>query len=173
MENEKLTVSDRVIVYMVCALILVFTGGFFLSAKRDFSENENRKLAQFPEYSFTALKEGRFTDGIKEYVTDQFPMRDEFLGIHSEALRMSGRKEIGGVYLAGDGSLINAYEEPKNIDKDITQWTKLADNLTDARVSLMLVPTAVTVNKDRLPKQAPDRLAQELYERSGGFGGPR
>ena len=165
MENEKITVTKRVTVYLIAALILIFTVGFFLSEKKDFSESENRKLASWPAFSFTSLRDGSFTAGVKDYACDHFAQRDTFLGIVSSAERVSGRKEIDGVYLASDGSLINAYAEPKNVDKDIEQWTKLADKVENAHVSLMLVPTAVSIYKDKLPEGAPDREAQEMYGR--------
>ncbi len=163
MENEKVTLSQRITVYLISALILVFTAAFFLLPKKDFSDNENRKLTSFPEISFKNLQSGRLMSGLKDYASDHFPLRDEFLGMMSATLRSSGRKEIGGVYLAKDGALINAYGEAKYVDKDITQWTRLSQNVENAKLYLMLVPTAVSIEAESLPEGAPDHAAQELY----------
>ncbi len=162
-ENEKVSVTKRVTVYLIAAMILVFAFSFLVTEKKDFSESENRKLASWPEFSFAALRSGSLTEGVKSYVSDHFPKRDELLGIASGAKRLAGQKELGGVYLAEDGYLINAYEAPKNVEKDIAQWSKLAEKVEHAHVSLMLVPTAVSIYKDKLPANAPDRVAQEMY----------
>ena len=77
-----------------------------------------------------------------------------FLNIVSEAERISGRKQIGDIYLCDDGTLIQAYAKPENTDRIIRQYTKLCDATEDAKLYLMLVPTAVTIEKDRLPKGA-------------------
>lgn len=165
MDDEKVTLSQRITVYLISALIVGLTAAFFLLPHRDFSDNENRRLASLPEFSFKTLQSGRLTGGLKDYASDHFPFRDEFLGMMSGALRSSGRKEIGGVYLAKDGALINAYAEPRYVEKDITQWTRLAQNVEHAKVYLMLVPTAVSVESEKLPDGAPDATAQALYEK--------
>ncbi len=158
-QKKKVNMSDRVAVYLICAMILVFTAAFFAAKKKDFSESENRYLAKLPEAGFKQLKEGKFTEGLEKYVTDHFPEREKFLSIVSEAERMSGRKQIGDIYLAKDGSLIQKYQRPENADKDIAQFTKLCDAAAGKNIYLMLVPTAVSVREEMLP----DRIPEEDY----------
>ena len=130
---------------LVCAMILCFGIAFFVTPKKEFSESENRTLAKAPEFTFENVKSGRFMDGIGTYAADHFPMRDRFLSIMTETERLSGRKEINGVYLAQDGSLIEVYDAPVNTQKQIAQFTKLAENVENADCYLMLVPTAVKI----------------------------
>ena len=163
-EKEKITITDRVVVYLVCAMILCFGIAFFVTPKKEFSESENRTLAKAPEFTFENVKSGRFTDGIGTYAADHFPMRDSFLSIMTETERLSGRKEINGVYLAQDGSLIEVYDAPVNTEKQITQFAKLAQNVENAQCYLMLVPTAVSIYEDRLPENSPDAAAQKIPE---------
>ncbi len=172
MEDEKVTLSQRITVYLICALILGLSAAFFLLPAKDFSENENRKLASLPEFSVKTLQNGRLMSGLKDYASDHFPFRDEFLGMMSGTLRSSGRKEIEGVYLAEDGALINAYVKPRYVEKDISQWTKLAQNVKDTRTFLMLVPTAVSIEAGSLPEGAPDATAQLLYRQDPQTEGP-
>ena len=162
--EEPLTLTDRVVVYLICAMILCFGIAFFATPKKDFSDNENRTLAKMPEWTFENIKNGRFTDGIGTYAADHFPMRDSFLGIMTETERLSGRREINGVYIAKDDSLIEVYDAPVNTEKQIAQFTKLAQNVENAQCYLMLVPTAVSVYSDQLPKNAPDELAQRMQD---------
>ena len=160
--EEKISITDRVVVYLICAMILCFGIAFFVTPKKEFSESENRTLAKAPEFTFENLKSGSFTDGIGTYAADHFPMRDRFLSIMTETERLSGRKEINGVYLAQDGSLIEVYDAPANTQKQIAQFTKLAENVENADCYLMLVPTAVSIYADKLPENAPDAEAQQF-----------
>ena len=167
-ENKKIGILDRIPVYLVCGIILCFVIAIFLTEKRDFSENENRKLAQMPELTFENIKSGQFTSGVETFVADQFPLRDAFLSLMTEVERISLRKEIAGVYLAKDGSLIEEYDNPRHTDKQIEQFSKLANNVENARCMLMMVPTAVSVCSDLLPDNASkadfqQQILDEIY----------
>ena len=134
--------------------MIVFMSVLFLvSGKREFSEGENRYLARFPELSLKSVKSGAFMSGLNEWLCDQFPFRDGFMTIRTEAERLSGVREINGVYLAADGTLIDSYAVPKNTEKIIRQFSKLkaAADGTDTGLRLMLVPTAVSVRRNALP----------------------
>ena len=69
----------------VTALFCLFLGGLLvwhvLLPDRDRSEVENRTLAQKPEFSWQALKDGTYTAAVEEYVADQFPLRDQWTGL--------------------------------------------------------------------------------------------
>ena len=159
-KNKNIRITDRIAVYVSCAFLLCFLIGFFAVPKKEFSESENRMLSKAPEFSFDNIISGSFTGEMGTYVADHFPMRDEFLCVFTETERLSGRKEIEGVYLAKDGSLIEAYDAPVNTQKQIEQFGKLTENVTNAECYLMLVPTAVSVYSDKLPEYAPDLRTQ-------------
>ena len=59
-------------------LILIFgmTGITLISPKREFSQRENRSLAQRPEASVRRCFSGEFEKDYETYLTDQFPWRD-------------------------------------------------------------------------------------------------
>ena len=73
----------------VTALFCLFLGGLLvwhvLLPDRDRSEVENRTLAQKPEFSWAALKDGSYTAAVEEYFADQFPLRDEWTGLKARA----------------------------------------------------------------------------------------
>lgn len=160
-KKTELKVSDRCVVYVVCALIIGLLVSFFVLDKKEFSDSENRMLSRFPKVSFESIKSGAFTEGISTYVADHFPMRDVFLGIMTEAERLSGMKEINGVYLAKDGSLIEKYDVPENTGKQIEQFLKLDEDVLNCNCRLMLVPTAVEIYKSQLPDNAPEGYSQQ------------
>ena len=163
---KKENISKRICVYLTAALLAVFSMAFFLTPGKDFSESENRSLAKWPEFSITGLTSSRYTEGIKDYLSDHFPKRDELLKLINSTERISGRREINGVYLCED-RLINSYEEPVNVEKDIEQFSKLTDNVENARVSIMLMPTATSMYSDKLPAGSPHARLELWKARDG------
>lgn len=153
-------VGNVITVMTVTLSILIFGVWFLASPKKEFSESENRQLALWPTYTFQSLKDGSYMSSIQKYLSDHFPARDQFMTLKTKAEIMMGKQEVNNIYIAKDGFLIEAYDEPKQNEKIITQYGKLYQDITtDARnnIKLMLVPTAVTVYNDKLPASAPDR----------------
>lgn len=145
---------------IITAFILCFSVWCLVAPKQTFSENENRVLASWPVYSFTALKDGSYMSGIQTYLSDHFPLRDPFMTLKTKYEMLTGREEINDIYLAKDGYYIEAYKTPKQQKKIITQFQKLQDAITtDAKqnVRVMLVPTAISTYNAKLPGSAPDR----------------
>lgn len=66
-------------VSIFCGLLLL--GGIAsLAMKKDsVSVMENRRLAQFPEFSDSALWNGKYFKNIENYYADNFPMRDKWI----------------------------------------------------------------------------------------------
>lgn len=154
---------------ILAVLVLAFSTAFIFMEKQEFSEGENRYLTKFPKFTFEDLKEGKYTEKIQDYLSDHFPLRDAFMGLKAETEIALGKREISGVYIAKDGYLIEDYAAPQNTDKVVGQFKKFAESIKNAEVSLMLVPTAITVYEDKLPGLAPVRsqmqTRQEIYER--------
>ena len=86
------------------------------------------------------------------------------MGLKAETEIALGKREIGGVYIAKDGYLIEDYAAPENTDKIVGQFEKFEKSINSAEVSLMLVPTAVTVYEEKLPALAPVRSQLETRD---------
>ncbi|MBR3588263.1 MAG: hypothetical protein IKL16_01735 [Clostridia bacterium] len=66
-------------------VILAFFGVIsFLDVDATVSESENRKLAEKPEFSFSALFGGTYTQDFENYYSDTFPMREEFMQLSNK-----------------------------------------------------------------------------------------
>ena len=61
------------------------------------------------------------------------------------------KDNINNIYLGKDNYLLQKYEKPKNTDEIVNAINNLD---LDINLSLMLVPTSITINKDKLPKNA-------------------
>ncbi len=152
--------AEVLTVGIITAFILCFSVWCLMAPKQTFSENENRALASWPVYSFTALKDGSYMSSIHTYLSDHFPLRDPFMTLKTKYEMLTGREEINDIYLAKDGYYIEAYKTPKQQKKIITQFQKLQDAITtDAKqnIRVMLVPTAISTYNAKLPNCAPDR----------------
>lgn len=150
----------------VTALFCLFLGGLLvwhvLLPDRDRSEVENRTLAQKPEFSWAALKDGSYTAAVEEYFADQFPLRDEWTGLKARAEQLIGKHLFNGVYLCGD-TLISKVEAPSDglEEKNLGYVAQLADK-TEAPVYLGLIPSAAEVWSDLLPEGA-ENFDQAAY----------
>lgn len=150
--------------FLLPAMVLALTAGFFFIPEREFSENENRYLAKAPGLSVESVLGGDFMEEAEQYVTDQFPFRDALVGLRTYFWKGAYRAgESQGIYLLRDEAgpyLIESYSEPKNTERigGIIRGFKdiLEEEGVSATLYLALVPTAVTVYEDELPKSAPD-----------------
>lgn len=158
---------------LLAGMILFLTFGFFVSPKRDFSENENRYLADFPAIKLEKIISGETMESLNSYLSDHFLFRDFFVGIKTQAELFSGKKKINGIYPAEDGYLIEEYKEPENTERIIRTLRSFSEEVKrqDIRLGLMLVPTAAYVYEDKLPRYAPPtnqrETARQIYEESG------
>ncbi len=159
-------------VYLSAFIIAALAVLLVVSDKKEFSENENRYLASKPSFSLEAVKSGEYMDNWSDYLSDHFPFRDVFVGTKTGVLKAVGRKKINGVFLTRDGRFIEDYAEPENTQQISNILKKFSDKIkADTRLRLMLVPTAVYVYSDKIPRYAPVRnqmdTAHELYEMTG------
>ena len=91
---------------VLTGLFCAFLGcGAFASVfmpKKSFSETENRYLAQRPSLTWQGLKSGAFGREYETYLSDQFPFRDQWIGVKTTAEQLQQKKEINGVWLGKD-----------------------------------------------------------------------
>lgn len=160
-------------------LILCFTLfillGFVLHLTlrdREYSADENRYLAQAPEFTFKRLFSGEFTADFEDYITDQFPMRDGWLDLKSRFERFCGKTENNGVFFGRKDTLLTRFEEPdKNAVLAAAEAVKMLADHTGIPVYLALIPSSTDVWSDRLPKHAntadQGALIETIYDACG------
>ena len=84
-------------------LLLFFLINLFVR-DRDFSDAENRKLAQKPQLTTASLLDGSYFSDLTSYTADQFFGRDRWMSMKLKAETLMGRKDASGIYL-GNGRL--------------------------------------------------------------------
>lgn len=142
----------KIMASIMTVIILLFTIVFFVKKDVNFSENENRYLSKFPKFNFNDLINDKYISKLEDYFKDQFPNRDFFIRVNSMTNVISLKKEINGVYIGKDNYLIEKYDTPANYDKVISVLNDFYNNNSDINFNLMIVPTSIEINKDKLPK---------------------
>jgi hypothetical protein len=156
-----------IITVLFCLFIFGFGIAQFVVPDRDFSQQENRFLAQLPKLEFGDIKlgllksgnffNGKFMEEFEDYITDQFPLRDGWIKLKAFCERTIGKKENNGVYLGTDGNtLFPQYTTPsrEDFDKKVGYVNKLGANV-DVPVYFALIPDKSYVWANLLPKNAP------------------
>ena len=146
----------------ITVLFCLFTFGFgaalILSPSRDFSDQENRFLAQFKAPTLKTLRSGEFMEKFEDYVTDQFPLRDQWIQLKAYSERALGKQENNKVYFGTDGQTLFAQfnaPSPGDLEQKVGFVNALGQNLT-VPVYFSLVPDKSWVWADLLPANAPN-----------------
>ena len=85
---------------IIFLLFLLITCVFNIFSKdKEYSETENRMLAQKPEFSLDSLASGDFMTDMEDYVTDQFFLRDSWINLKLLDDLALGLSESNGVYI--------------------------------------------------------------------------
>jgi len=155
--------SQRLTVIIFCGFLAAFGILHLILPDRDFSPVENRTLAQVPTFTWNALLDGTYTAEMEEYLQDQFPLRDGWMGLKNRCELLLGKREFHGVYLCGDRlihKIEDAGREAQNIGfvRDLTE-------LTDIPVYVGMIPTAAEVYEDMLPKGSENFNQTDFLER--------
>lgn len=148
----------------VLALLGVLT---LILPEKHFSENENRILASLPEFKWSDFLSGDYQSELEEAVDDQTPCRDDFTAMATRSQRILGYRDVGGVYLAGNDTLITktAAEDIKHFRyMENLRYVEYLSARHPEKLSLMLVPSAGTILSDRLPAYAPFYAAAPMYK---------
>ena len=99
-----MTAKTKNIVQTILFAILIFGLALACWFKKhdDFSEDERRVLAEFPEITWDNLLNREFMSDFETYTLDQFPLRDTFRGIKSASqFYVFNRAENNDLYMAG------------------------------------------------------------------------
>lgn len=144
--------------FLILTLFLGLIGIMHITMPdRTFSESENRVLEQRPQFSIKNLLNGKYTERFEKYISDQFPGRDLWIGIKSDAERAIGKKENNGVILGKDGYLFQKFDTPNKDDMEakLESLNSLASSLKNIDSYFMLVPNSIKILEEKLPAHIP------------------
>lgn len=125
----------------------------FSNTGKVFSENENRYLKDFPEFSLDNIIDKEFTPDFEEYFSDRIFLRENWIGIKNNFDKLLGKTEIKGIFTA-DGRMIEGWKtyDKESVNKNISAMNSFAEKYPDINMYFMLAPTAQGVYEDTLPE---------------------
>lgn len=138
--------------------MVLATVGLFIPNK-EYSEEENRVLAEFPVISWENIMNTKFMTGLESYTSDHFAGRDFWISIKVKCDRLLGKSELNGVYVCDDNYLIQIPTDPdqENVDNNLNAINQFADANSELNINMMIVPNAVSTMEEYLPLGAPAR----------------
>lgn len=148
----------------------MFTAGVLLLPDKEFSKAEKRNLTTKSSFDSVSLMDGSLQETSKDYVADQFPMRDKFVKLYGNFQRLIGNKKIEDVYF-GDDYLFEEYQpaKPEKIKSMAKAINEFAIKYPHIETDVLIAPTQVGVLEDNLPGFAPKgeqvKDIEMLYDR--------
>lgn len=158
MRRLKKTLRKFYIAFGLLFAVLLFglAVSTLLFPDREYSAEEKRGLAQFPEFNLSTLLDGSFMDGMEDWQADQFPFRSKLMQAKSKLTLALGAIRSQGVYRCPDGSLMEHFDMPDDsaIDNLVGSLTDFSERYPDIPKYFCIVPTAISVSEDKLPPAA-------------------
>lgn len=123
---------------------------------KDYSEQENRMLAERPKFTAENIMSGRYMEEYETYQADQFAGRDMWVRLKTNIDLVMGKREENGVFCGTDHYLMEdiAGDDGENTKHNIEAIVNFAERHPNINSYFMLVPNAAYIWKERLPKFA-------------------
>ena len=114
---------------------------------------------QKPQCTIVDFVSGKFSDELEQYLTDQVPLRDDWVTLKIYLELAVGKRESGGVYIGRDKYLMDKFTSysKKQLAANAAALAELQKKLAAEDISMdtILVPVAAQVLTDKLPAYAP------------------
>ncbi len=158
------------IIFVVCFVAALAIGGIVTvtAGHREYSDNENRYLTQFPKLVPEDVMTGEVQQELTDAFNDQFPGRDWLTALSTTVKKGIGMKDVGGVYLGKDHyyfeKIMNQNISRTDYFQNLRFVNRLASLSKDAEVTALLVPSPGQILKDKLPEHASLYDADAMYK---------
>lgn len=140
--------------FVIC--LFVIQGFCVFKPQEDFSENENRTLQTFPVFSLKTIFNGEFMKEFDSYTSDQFLFRDSWVNLATRELLAVGKKDNQKAYFGKDGYLfpvetVDYTQFARNREFLLEFLERCKTEYPQVHSTVMMVPTATTILKEKLP----------------------
>lgn len=154
---------DKIYVTVLCCVLAALSVSIFILPDKSISEKENRALVQRPKVTVEKLFSGEYTSELGNYLADQFPFRDGFVGLKAyfELAQLKG--ENNGVIYTNSALINRRSIEDVRIEENLKSIEEFANN-TSLPVTVAPIPCTVDVFSEYLPKSYPVSIDKALWE---------
>lgn len=145
---------NNIVVTAFCSFLFLVLIATIVIKDKEYSESENRVLAQMPSLTLSTLADGSFMKNFETYLTDQFPLRDSAISLKTYVDRVIGVKKENGVYIGKEGFL---FDSPTAYNKDdMTEKVKAMSEFTEKypemKKAVVISPNSSYIYSDMLPE---------------------
>ena len=153
----------------VMLLCVIAAGALYLffSPEKSFSEDENRALEPFPQFSFETLHDGSFMQSMEGWAGDHFPLREKLVSLNTAAELFSGRRDLasdygkapaeGGVYFGKNGHIYEVLlPDTQGIFKANADALSYFAEKSGIPLYVLAVPSGSQEQPENLPAFAPN-----------------
>ena len=158
--KEKKSRSPYPLLILGAVVVFGFSLVNLVFPKRDQLELENRKAAQLPAFSVSALLDGNWQSGFARWMQDQFALRDVWVNTQRAADEIVFQKvEEGGILLGKDHWMFTKlFTVDDATQKQLAKNVQAVSDFAAAhpgKVTFLLVPSASVIYPEELPTGAP------------------
>ena len=158
--KEKKDRSPYPLLILGAVIVFGFSLVNMVFPKRDQLELENRKAAQFPAFSASALLDGSWQSGFSRWMQDQFALRDVWVNTQRAADEVVFQKaEEGGILLGKDHWMFTKlFTVDGATQKQLAKNVQAVSDFAAAhpgKVTFLLAPSASVIYPEKLPAGAP------------------
>lgn len=150
--KTKNGIQDIILTALFVLLIVAVPLVLLIMPDRTFSASERRYLAERPSLREQNITEWNFDDAFEEYVTDQMPLRDLFVGVNALFIRGTGRQVSTDIFADNEGYLVEApvSYDTEETERRIKKIAALGEK-TGLIPEIIAVPSAGYARAEKLP----------------------
>ena len=174
MNSKKKKGQKNFTIIEFCLSIFAFMVVTILRPSSQFSEKENRVLAEMPEIKIDDILNGDFEKNYEKYLSDQFILRDQWISLKTHIERLILKRESKDIYFAKEGYLIEKHTgtfstqiAKRNIISLMNFVKKYDEQFGRSHISVLIVPNAIDILQDKLPPFASSGDGEDYIEQIG------
>ncbi|MBS4784562.1 MAG: hypothetical protein KH009_00445 [Clostridiales bacterium] len=148
----------KLLQYPVMLAFFLFIGLFTVydltQTNREYSEFENKYLAQKPPFTMKAFLSNEWTQDYETYINDQFVRRDDWITIKSMAETLLLKIENNGIAYGSDGYMFEKFQSitGDQFQRNLDYMMQFVQAHPQDHITLSLIPNAYMILPDKLPE---------------------
>lgn len=146
---------DFIFALLFIIIFGIFGISFLYSKNKEFSNTENRTLTKKPVITLFDISSSKTLKTLEKSYQDQFLFRDILLELETRLKNKIGIIEKNEVYLGKQNYLLEKPKEIKQSDIFISSLNDFYKKHNDLNMSLLLIPSHITINPKLLDKNVP------------------
>ncbi|MFJ5717837.1 hypothetical protein [Neobacillus sp. NPDC093127] len=153
---------------VISFLVVIFGFGIVskLQTDRPSSVFENRTLSQEPVKDLSLIRSGEFFKQYETYFSDQFLLRDKWVGLYTKLQVLSPKTFVNGYYIGKNGWIYNQpaiYTPEDDLKKSAEALNELGKTLSESGTKLYYfpVPSKTNMTQKDLPKYLPEGVGEK------------